>query len=77
MTFQDIDRCGSVASPTSDASNIRRGMLGRIIDAIVLSGQCRADSEVARYFGIPGGRFNDEVEHSIMRHITRNLSFRP
>ena len=78
MTSQGLARCGNgLAFPTKNASRNHRGILRRVVDAIVLSRQRRADREVARFLGIPEGSFNDQIERRIMRHITRNSRFRP
>lgn len=58
-------------------SHPRRGFFRRIGDAIALSGQRRAEREIARLLGQSSGRLTDETERRITEHLTRNGKFLP
>jgi hypothetical protein len=47
----------------------RRGLLGRLWDAVVTSQRLRAEREVARYIDLNGGKLTDELEREISRRF--------
>jgi hypothetical protein len=47
----------------------KRGLLMRMLGAIEDANMRRAEREIARYLGGPGGKFTDEAEREIERRF--------
>jgi hypothetical protein len=47
----------------------RRGLLRRLLDAMMESRRRQADREIARFLANSGGKFTDEVEREIERRF--------
>jgi hypothetical protein len=47
----------------------RRGLLRRLLDALMESRRRQADREIARFLAGSGGKFTDEVEREIERRF--------
>ena len=46
-----------------------RGLLRRLLDAMIASRQRQTDREIARYMAGMGGKFTDDVEREIERRF--------
>ncbi len=53
----------------SIAKPARRGLLRRLLDAMIVSRQLQADREIAHYLQSNGGKFTDAAEREIEWHI--------
>ena len=62
---------------TPVATRRRRGVFRIIWDAIMLSGQRRAEHHIGRLLGQSGGHLTDDLERRITEHLTTNHNFRP
>ena len=58
-------------TPTSVAVAKRRGILGRIYDAILESRRKRAELDIARFLERSGGRLTDEVELRMTQRLIK------
>ena len=54
---------------TPTPARTRRGLLRRLLAAMMESRQRQADREIARYLAGTGGKFTDEVEREIERRF--------
>ena len=52
----------------------RRGLLRRLVDAMVASRQRQAEREIARFLQANGGRLTDNLEREIERRFLTNPS---
>jgi hypothetical protein len=50
----------------------KRGLLGRILDAMIESRMQAAEREIARYLETHGGRLTDDAEREIERRFMGN-----
>ena len=56
-----------VLTPTP--TRTRRGLLRRLLDALMESRRRQADREIGRFLASSGGKFTDEVEREIERRF--------
>jgi methylphosphotriester-DNA--protein-cysteine methyltransferase len=63
--------------PSRSGQTTKPSLIRRLVDAIVLARQRRADREIAQHFGLSGGRLTDDIERRISEHITGQRPFRP
>jgi hypothetical protein len=56
-------------SPAKVATAPKRGLLGRMLDAMMVARMRQAEAEVARYLADTGGKFTDEAEREIERRF--------
>ena len=47
----------------------RRGVFARILDALMESRQRQAEREIARFLELRGGKFTDETDRLIGKHL--------
>ena len=47
----------------------RRGFFARVLDALTASRQRQAEREIARFIELRGGKFTDETDRLIGRHL--------
>lgn len=62
-----------LALPQSDVRK-GKGLLARLLDAMVVSRQRDAEREIARYLAGSGGKITDETEREIERRFLSNAS---
>jgi len=60
------------APAVETAPGARKSMWRRMIDAILVAQQRRADREIGLYLASHGGLFTDDVEREIMRRLSGN-----
>ena len=83
LLYRDFGVTGERAHrPRGEPAPARRGLLRRVIDAIVRSRQRAADREIARVardlgLGNPGDRLTDEIERRLFEHLNGDRGFRP
>jgi hypothetical protein len=64
------DTLGAPAAET--VPSVRKSTWRRIIDAISVAQQRRADREIALYLANHGGVFTDDMEREVMRRLSGN-----
>ena len=57
------------ALPGKTEAKKRPGFFSRLLAAMMLSRQMQADREIAAFIAASGGKFTDESEREIERHI--------
>jgi hypothetical protein len=79
--YRDFGVAGELTRrPRGEPAPARRGLLGRVVDAIERSHQRAAERDIARIIGVslpPDGRFSDEIERRLFEHLTGDRGFRP
>ena len=48
----------------------RRGFVARLLDAVMESRQRQAEREIARILEVHGGKFTDETDRLISKHLS-------
>lgn len=63
-------------APTKAATKVapKRGLMGRMFDALAAARMRQAEREVARYLADNGGKFTDEAEREIERRFLASSS---
>jgi hypothetical protein len=78
MAYHSVafDRRGDVFTKPSVRPDApaKRGVLRRILAAVMQSRQRQADREIARFFQDHGGRLTDEIEREIERRFLSHPS---
>jgi hypothetical protein len=55
--------------PSKGGTVRKRGLIGRMLDAMTAARMRQAEAEVARYLADTGGKFTDEAEREIERRF--------
>ena len=65
---------GRFAPDTAEAPSTHKPLWRRVLDAMILARERRAEREVARYLANHGGLLTDDMERQIMRQLTERRS---
>ena len=81
--YRDFGVAGELTHrPRGEPAPAQRGLLRRVLDAIVRSRQRAAERDIARFlrghlgFG-PDARLTDEIERRLFEHLNGDRGFRP
>lgn len=69
LTYTD-HHCAPTAEAEQAPAPKRKSFFSRVYDAIVASGQRRADREIAAYLERRGDTLTDDMEREIMRRMS-------
>ena len=61
-------------APAKASTAPKRGLFGRMLDAMAAARMRQAEADVARYLADTGGKFTDEAEREIERRFLSNPS---
>ncbi len=62
----------NLAYTDGKAAPVRRGILARVLDALMAARMRQAEREIATYLSDTGGKFTDEAEREIERRFLAN-----